>query len=249
MDTDHALAAEPEMKDIGLLLQSLGFRERPVRLQESAEQSDYQAVLANQGGMAYVYLADRSTCRNPGQKCNWVQSPRFNEDVMPVVRAFYQVNQGGEGFPQLKGSLDLVLARKPVPIAQDAHEYEVYDGHKLIPIRRYLAQHPRPDLVQLDRRIRWLSSGPYGHRAGDVLLLAKSGSGRPIGDRYYFSTPYFSQHGSASAEDSHIIFMVARQNFSGDALRKTVDRIISDRPSHLDVAPLIRALLGNPATP
>jgi len=245
MDTRHALATEPEMKAQGLL-QSLGFRVRPSHLDVADEQSDYQAVLAYQGAMAYVYLADRSTCRVPGQKCDWSKPPRFAEDVMPVVHAFADANHGDGRFPKLKDTLDLIFAREPVPIAEDTHEYQIYDGSRLLPVSRYLAQHPRSDLIQLERRMRWLSAGPYGHRAGDVLLLAKSGLGRPITDRYYFSTPYFSQHGGASAQDSHITFMIARQNVAGEAIQKAVDGIIGDEPSQLDVVPLIRRLLMQP---
>ena len=188
MDTRHALATEPEKKALGLL-RSLGFRVRPSHLEVADDQSDYQAVLAYQDAMAYVYLADRSTCQKPGQKCDWRKPPRFEQDVMLVVRALSRVNQRGEGFPALKDTLDLVFARRPVPLAQDTHEYEIYDGNRLVPIYRYLKRHSRPDLIQFDRRMRWLSAGPYGHRAGDVLLLAKSGLKRPISDRYYFSKP------------------------------------------------------------
>lgn len=242
MDTRHALAAEPEKKAVGLL-RSLGFRVRPSHLEVPEDQSDYQAVLAYQDAMAYVYLADRSTCLDPGQKCDWSKPPRFEQDVMPVVRGFFRANQAEDPFPALKGTLDLVFARMPVPLAQDTHEYEIYDGAQLVPITRYLEQHQRPDLIQLDRRMRWLSAGPHGHRAGDVLLLAKSGLERPITDRYYFSPPYHSQHGSASAQDSHIVLMVARQGLAGEKLRAAVAGIAGDAPSQLDIVPLIRTLL------
>ncbi|MEC4750519.1 hypothetical protein [Methylomicrobium sp. Wu6] len=76
-----------------------------------------------------------------------------------------------------------------------------------------------------------------------MLLLAKSGLERPITDRYYFSSPYFSQHGGASAQDGHITSMIARQNVAGESIQKTVDEIIGDEPSQLDVVPLIRRLL------
>ncbi|MEC4750518.1 hypothetical protein U2W12_18885 [Methylomicrobium sp. Wu6] len=141
MDTQHALATESELKAPGLL-QSLGFRVRPSRLEVDDEQSDYQAVLAYQGAMAYIYLADRSTCRVPKQKCDWSKPPRFVEDVMPVVHAFVDANHGNDRFPKLKDTLDLIFAREPVPTSEDAHEFEIYDGNRLVPISRYLAQHP-----------------------------------------------------------------------------------------------------------
>lgn len=47
------------------LLRGAGFRPRPFQL-EIRDDHDFNAVLAYQGGMAYVYVADRSTCREPG---------------------------------------------------------------------------------------------------------------------------------------------------------------------------------------
>ncbi len=73
---------------------------------------------------------------------------------------------------------------------QTALPFQVFDGQKLLPISAYLARHPRPDLLQLENRMKWLSAGPYGHRAGDVLLLARSGLERPVEERFYFSHPY-----------------------------------------------------------
>lgn len=244
-DERHALGAHPELTAPGLL-RSLGFRVRPDQLTLSEAQSDYQAVLAYQGAMAYVYLADRSSCMPPNQTCNWGNPPRFEQDVMPVVRAFYNENREGRAFPALKGTLDLVFARKPVPLTQEASEYQIYDGAKLISIADYLRHHPRPDLIQLERRMRWLSAGPYGHRAGDVLLLAKSGLGRPINDRYYFSAPYNSWHGSPSEQDSHIVLIVARANLDGQQLRQKIAHTLGKEPSQIDVVPLIRALLAKP---
>ncbi len=75
----------------------------------------------------------------------------------------------------MKDTLDLVFAREPTPPGQNTNEYEIFDGHRLVPIWQYLLLHPRPDLIQLNRRMRWLSAGPYGNRAGDVLLLSRSG--------------------------------------------------------------------------
>lgn len=139
--------------------------------------------------MAYVYLADRSTCPTKGQVCDWQRPPRLAADVMPVVRAFYRVNTTGQPIPQLKGTLDLIFAREPRPPGQLALPFEIFDGKKLVPIPEYLAQHPRPDLLQLDKRMQWLGAGPYGDRAGDIVLLARSGLERPIEERFYFSKP------------------------------------------------------------
>jgi hypothetical protein len=88
--------------------------------------------------MAYVYLADRSTCPNEHDPCDWTKPPRFHEDVMPVVTAFYEANRTGGPIPQLKGTIDLIFAREPVSGDRNAKPYEIFDRenfsqHWLIP--------------------------------------------------------------------------------------------------------------------
>ncbi len=120
-----------------------------------------------------------------------------------------------------------------------------------MPIWEYLIRHRRPDLIQLDRRMRWLSAGPYGNRSGDILLLTRSGLNNPIQNRYYFSGPYHSWHGSASPQDSHIPLIVARQNYPSAKLKKIVDKATGPQPSQLALVPIVRALLASepPQTP
>ena len=113
-------------------------------------------------------------------------------------------------------------------------------------ISDYLDEHPRPDLIDLDRRMRWLSVGPYGNRVGDVLLLTKSGLNRPINKRFYFSGPYNSWHGSPSMQDSHIPLIVASESHSGAELKEIVDSVAGDKPSELDLTPIVLKLLLTP---
>jgi hypothetical protein len=250
-DDRHALGSEGDHEPPALLAQT-GFRLRPFVLNPAETEQDYQAAVAYQGAMAYIYLADRSTCPAPGDPCDWQRPPRLAADVMPVVRAFYKVNATGEPIPELKGTLDLIFAREPRPPGQNALPFQVFDGNKLVPIPAYLARHPRPDLLQLDTRMRWLSAGPYGHRAGDILLLARSGLERPIEERFYFSHPYRSWHGSPTLQDSHIPFILARKGDTGQRLQAIVKTVVGKSPSQLDFVPLVRALIGTnrePAVP
>src|SRR3712207_1080850 len=80
------------------------------------DERGYQAVVAYQGAMAYVYLADRSTCPGVQDRCDWRRPPRLQEDVLPVVRAFDAAGRTGAGVPALRGALDLVFAREPRPV-------------------------------------------------------------------------------------------------------------------------------------
>lgn len=226
------------------LLRNSGFRMRPFVLEPADDARDYQAAVAYQGAMAYVYLADRSTCPHPGTTCSWMLPPRLEEDVLPVVRAFEVASRTGRGAPKLHGALDLILAREPRPVGEDAAEFQVWDGQRLVPIGEYLAGNPRPDLLRFEERMRGLAAGPYGHRAGDILLLARTGMNRPIEERFYFSGLYHSWHGSPEHEDSSIPLVVARAGGNGEEIRSAVAEVVGDSPSQLDVVPLVRALLG-----
>jgi hypothetical protein len=237
-DEVHALGAMPGRR-APAILEDLGFKPRPAALDTS--ENDYSAVLAYQGAMAFIYLADRSTC-SAGEPCDWKKPPRFGEDVMPVVRAFYDANRFGKKY-QLKDTLDLIFARKAVPVGMKSQPMEVFDGHRLVPIEDYFKQHPRLDLLQMRRRMDWLAVGPWGDRCGDVILMSKSGLNRPIQDRYYFSHPYNSWHGSPSMQDSKITFVLAHRGSTPAELKEKIGRIGGSEPSQLDVTPLTRALL------
>ena len=241
-DDRHSLGVEGESEPAAVL-EVAGFRTRPFSLH--AKQNDFQAVLAYQGAMAFVYLADRSTCPSAGDPCEWQRPPRLEQDVLPAARAFFEANRSGSGAPALQGTLDLILAREPRPVGEDALPFKVFDGERLVPIAEYLRENPRPDLLRLEERLGWLAEGPYGHRAGDVLLLARSGPERPIEERFHFSEPeQHSDHGGAHAQDSQIPLVVAHAARSGAELRQTVRDVIGGSPSQLDFVRLVQALLG-----
>ena len=243
-DDQHKLGTDDEHSPFGLVAKS-GFRVRRPLLALGNLDKDYQAVLAYQGFMAYVYLADRSTCPNEHDPCDWTKPRRLHEDVMPVVTAFYEANRTGSPIPRVKGTIDLIFAREPVPAGRNAKPYEIFDGQKLVPIRDYLKAHPRPDLVRLEERMNGLSAGPYGNRAGDILLLARACTNTPIEERYFFSAvSHYTWHGSACQMDSHIPFILAQQDGSGERLRTLMRKIAGDSPSEMALTPLVRALFG-----
>ena len=239
-DSVHALGTA-DHGDPPDVLRQAGFRVRPFHLDVADDQRDYQAVLAYEGAIAYVYLADRSACPRPGDRCDWKRPPRLNEDVLPVVRAFDAANRTGTGMP--RGAIDLIFARPPRPFGVDAAPFEVWDGTRLVPIPEYLRQHPRPDLLDLARRMDGLGTGPYGNHAGDVLLLARTGLELPIGQRFYFSGRYHSWHGSPTDQDSRIPLVVAQPGGDGRQLRSRVRAAVGDHPTQLDITRLIVTLL------
>jgi hypothetical protein len=146
--------------------------------------------------------------------------------------------------PALRGTLDLIFAREPRPVGLQPGPFQVWDGTRLVPIGEYLRAHPRPDLLDLERRMEGLATGPWGHHAGDVLLLARSGLEQPIEGRFYFSSRYHSWHGSPTAQDSRIPLVVALPGGDGRHLRTRVHAAVGAHPSQLDITRLILSLLG-----
>jgi len=241
-DDRHAISAFGDDTPRGVL-EHAGFRVRRPILGDADK--DYQAVLAYQGFMAYVYLADRSTCPRDDQQCAWRRPPRFDRDVMPALRAFDRSNRFGRPVARMKGTIDLIFSRRPVPAGQSANAFEIYYRGRLVPIRDYLRAHPRPDLIDLQERMKWLGRGPYGNRAGDIVLLARTGPRVPIEKRYYFAgESHYSWHGSADAMDSTVPLALMQEGDSGERLREIVVNAAGDSPTELDVTPLVRALFG-----
>ncbi len=242
-DDLHALGAEGDDEPSAVIAKT-GFRMREMALDLDDDEQDFQATVAYQGAFAYVYVADRSTCVNAGDRCEWKTAPRWEEDVLPVIRAFDAATRSGAGVPELRGAIDVIFSRPPRPPGQDALPFQVWDGGKLVPVGTWLASNPRPDLVELESRLEGLGAGPYGHRAGDVLLLARSGTDVPIEQRFYFSGRYRSWHGSPSAQDSRIPLLVARAGSTGAGLREEIRGIIGENPTQLSIARLVTELLA-----
>lgn len=91
--------------------------------------------------------------------------------------------------------------------------------------------------------MRWLSAGPYGNRAGDIVLLAKTGMTVPIADRYYFcAVPHYTMHGSAEEQDGHVPIILVQSGGSGDQMRAIVEKVGGEAPSQRAVTPIVRLL-------
>jgi len=242
-DPTHELNTDDEKSPFAVLKRA-GFRVRKPLLTSLNLDSDFQAVFAYQGFMAYVYLADRSTCAAEHQPCDWPKPPRFKEDVLPALRAFDQANRTGDAVPELKGTIDLIFSREPVPLNQPAKPFQIFDGQRLVPIGEYLRGHPRADLIDLEKRMQWLGAGPAGNRAGDILLLAKACAQLPVEQRFYFaSVSHYTWHGSACAQDSRIPFILAQSGGSGERMRALMREFAGETPTELGLTPLVRGLL------
>ncbi len=226
------------------LLDSLGYRVRTPSVAEVDE--DYDLVMVYNEAAASLYLADRSTCREPGDECDWRKPPRMEEDVLPLVRQLHHASFDSTALGGLAGALDLVLVRASDPSGQTSPPFRVFTPDSLFAVADYLAAHPRPDLSRFAERLDWLTDGPLGHHAGDVILLARSGEDVPLADRYYFGSPRVSGHGGASAGESHISFLLAHLNATGDEMRDLMHAEVGPTPTQRDATPLVLGLLKQP---
>lgn len=226
------------------LLDSLGYRLRDFTI--NPDSSDANVVMIYDEAVAMLYAARGDTCPAAGDVCDWSAAPSLRDDVLPLARALRAASDADtSGVGGLSGVLDLIFVRASDPSGQTSPPFQVLHEGEAVPVAEYLRRHPRPDLVRLEERLGWLTDGPLGHRSGDILLLAKAGSDRPIEERFYFGAPRVSGHGSASPSDSHISLVLAREGASGEALRQRLRDAVGESPTQLDVTPLILSLLGD----
>lgn len=241
-DAAHALSTDDEL-DPPAVVRAAGYRLRDFEL-EVAEDAPFQVVLAYGGAMAYVYVADRSTCVDAASPCDWSQPPRFREDVLPLADAFFEASRSGRGSAKMRNTLDFVLTREPVRFDEQDRPFQVYvGGGELVPLERYLAQHPHPTYVAFPERLRELAVGPYGERAGDILLIAHNGDRERPEERYYFAGPYRSWHGSPSRKDSEVPLIVAHPQRTTAELRHLTQGVLGDVPRQYRIAELMMEIV------
>lgn len=234
-DATHALGGASALS-VRDALERVGFRVRPADLEQGG---DHQAVMAWQGAFAYLSLADRSTCGAAGEICSWPAPPRWEEDVLPAARA---VVSAAERHPS--NPLDLVILRRSDSPGESSL-FVLRDGEP-IALDTYLAASPRPELLAFAERLGWLTAGPHGDHAGDIILMTRLGASLPEEERYYFSGPYHSWHASAQAQDSHAPLLVARVDLPGAEIRSRMGAV-AERPTQLDFVDLVLRLLERAA--
>lgn len=221
-DDAHAVGSDDPVADV---LERAGWRVRPGEL--GVEGQAFQAVVAYQGAFAYVYLTDRSACAAPEAECDWTRraSHATTDSVAEALWRHYGERAG-------PAAIEAVLLPRRGPSGE------------LLRVDAWTASGRTPGAAgavpegadhRLDQRLGWLLDGPLGHRAGDLILVARSGAWAPLDERFYFSSPYRSWHGSAHPQDSRVGLVVERVG-GGDAP-------LGADLTQLDFTPLILRLL------
>ena len=196
--------------------------------------------------MAFVYVADRSTCDTAGVPCNW-RAPARRVDINAAAEAFFQADRGAGAVPEMQDALDMILVRTGASAGATAPVFEVYTGQgQSQPIAGWLAEHPRPGYAHLAQRIDDLTVGPHGDRAGDVILIAENGNTDDIDRRRYFASLYHARHGSPSYRDADIPLIVAHPEYSSAALAGRVNDVTGGAPEQRRIAEVLYRLREGP---
>ncbi len=241
-DERHALDEEDGPPAV---VKSAGYRLRPYQVDTKVE--DYQAVLAYQGAAAFVYVADRSTCPAAHMACSWERPPRYGEDLVPLAQAFLDNDLDGRWSSRMQGALDMILVRTAGPKGSGPLPFEVYVGDgQTVPVERYLDEHPHPNYQDFVPRLRDLTVGPAGDRAGDLILLAHSGDRQNPAERFYFSRPQYAEHGSPSRGDSDVTLIVAHPDLGTEAIAARVRAVLGKDPRQQRIGDLIVRLREDP---
>jgi len=243
-DDAHSLAPTGEGEPRALL-ESGGYTPRPLKVTVD-DDTYFDTVLAYQGALAYVYVADQSTCPVAGQLCDWRQ-PARREDIDKVAELFHRNNENGKRVPEMQGVLDMILVRTGRSQEANGSVFEVYQGGgQSQPLEDYLAAHPHPSYLNMAERLDNLTVGDYGDRAGDVILIAHNGDRDDISDRYYFSSRYHSWHGSPSRKDTQVPLIVAHPGKTAEQLRADTRAALQDGQSLAAVTRLLLRLRYGP---
>ena len=241
-DDAHSLSTDGQGEPPNVL-EAAGFTVRPFTL-EVDEATYFDSVLAYQGGMAFVYVADRSTCDTADTPCDW-QAPARRVDINAAAEAFFQADRGAGAVPEMKDALDMILVRTGASAGATAPVFEVYRGQSQ-PIAAWLAEHPRPSYAHLAQRIDDLTVGPHGDRAGDVILIAENGNTDDIDRRRYFASLYHAWHGSPSYRDADIPLIVSHPQQSSAALADRVNDVTGGAPEQRRIAEVLYRLREGP---
>ncbi|MES1930765.1 type I phosphodiesterase/nucleotide pyrophosphatase family protein [Salinisphaera dokdonensis CL-ES53] len=245
-DHGHTRVTHDDRNSLGLdgegeppqVLEKAGFTVRPFDL-EVDEETFFDTALAYQGALAYVYVADRSTCSDGESPCDWSE-PAREEDVEAVAEAYWRNNRDGDLVPEMRDTLDMVLVRTRASDEGEGDVFEVYLGDgKTQRLADYLAANPHPNYVDMPERMQGLADGPHGDRAGDVILVAHNGNRDHPDERFYFASLYQSWHGSPSHRDSDIPLIVANADRSSAEIEQTVQKVLKGESSQRLIGDLI----------
>ncbi len=187
-DDRHSLRqAFPFERELGHLFDALGLDVHDY----PGEDPDCDAVVASNGGLAYVYLQNR--------RRRWADSPDFLRDVLPVGRAFWEAHATGRYAAEVQGALAGVLVRNVEKDGWYAPYQALTSGGDIVSLEDWFStgRDAPPERLYIDpvNRLNNLTSP----MTGDLLLISN------YADGFYFGAPITGIHGGLHPEDSRAV--------------------------------------------
>ncbi len=187
-DDRHSLRlAFPFEREMGHLFDALGLDVHDF----PGEDPDCDAVVASNGGLAQVYLQNRTG--------RWADTPNFKRDVLPVGRAFWEANATGKYASELEGALSGVLIRNIEKDGWYAPYHALTPDGEIVSLEEWFSeahQFTNSPICQTYadpvHRLNCLASP----MTGDLLLISNYAEG------FYFGAPITGVHGGLHPEDS-----------------------------------------------
>ena len=171
------------------------------------------AVMALNGGLAYVYLRDSQGA--------WADAPVFKRDVLPVAEAFWQAHETGAHADELKGALAGVLLRDVESDGWYAPFKALTPSGEIVTLDEWFAAQPAHLYLDPVQRLK-RHAGPV---SGDLLLISN------YADGYYFGGETTGVHGGLHPEDSRATLVYAwpgadpaRWSALAEKIRSAIDR-------------------------
>lgn len=213
-DDRHSLRiAFPFEDEIGPLFDSLGLDVHDF----PGEDPHSDAVVASNGGIAHIYL-----CNLLNGDRRWSEPPHFEEEVLPVGRAFWDAHASGCYAPDLRGSLAGVLVRNAYAQDWSAPYLALTPDGDLLSLAQWFSRQPENHHLDAVNRLNHLS----GPMSGDLILISN------YADGFYFAGPEAGVHGGLHPEDSYATLAIGLPSASlagWSELQKAMESAVENR--------------------
>lgn len=197
------------------------------------EGPDCSAVVAMNGGMAFVYLRNRQGA--------WQEKPVFARDVLPIGEAFWQASNSGRYAPELKGAISAVLVKNTEKDGWEGAYQALEPDGKLVSLEDWFSDTPLDAALDPAARIRGMNSG----LTGDLVLVSDPSDG------YYFSPPLLGSHGGLTAHESEAFLAASWPDAETEKKKRILDQVeaICQRenrsPSLVDIKLVLDELMSS----
>lgn len=178
------------------------------------EAPNCDAVMALNGGLAHVYLHN--------QEARWMDVPKFERDVLPVAKAFWEAHATGAHAPDLEGAVGGVLLRNVMADGWYGRYHALTPQGEIVSLAEWFGCQPAGLYADPVHRLNNLA-GPYD---GDLIVLSNQADG------FYFGKPMRGVHGGLHPAESHATLAFGAPGIDEAAwlgLKRLITKAIYDR--------------------